>query len=187
MAGSMDVIEFVAREALTNEDKFKRLVAQLGDSSRRNRQNAAGSLAFIAKVSPELLVPYASDLVDALNRPEAQTRWESLDALTALVPVESRCTDKALAGAENALFDEENGFVRLAAMRFFCAYGATTEKRSENVWPLIDEAIQCYHGDVEFNDMLNAVSEFATASFRSTLRKHLLNVCRLMRIMAGVP
>ena len=52
MAGSMDVIEFVAREALTNEDKFKRLVAQLGDSSRRNRQNAAGSLAFIAKVSP---------------------------------------------------------------------------------------------------------------------------------------
>ena len=31
MAGSMDVIEFVAREALTNEDKFKRLVAQLGD------------------------------------------------------------------------------------------------------------------------------------------------------------
>ena len=132
MAGSMDVIEFVAREALTNEDKFKRLTAQLGDSSRRNRQNAAGSLAFIAKVSPELLVPYASDLVDALNRPEAQTRWESLDALTALVPVESRCTDKALAGAENALFDEENGFVRLAAMRFFCAYGATTEKRSEN-------------------------------------------------------
>ena len=26
MAGSMDVIEFVAREALTNEGKFKRLV-----------------------------------------------------------------------------------------------------------------------------------------------------------------
>ena len=77
MAGSMDVIEFAAREALTNEDKFKRLVEQLGDSSRRNRQNAAGSLAFIAKVSPELLVPYASDLIDALNRPEAQTRWES--------------------------------------------------------------------------------------------------------------
>ena len=141
MAGSMDVIEFVAREALTNEDKFKRLVEQLGDSSRRNRQNAAGSLAFIAKVSPELLVPYASDLIDALNRPEAQTRWESLDALTALVPVESRCTDKALAGAENALFDEENGFVRLAAMRFFCAYGATTEKRSENIWPLIDPVL----------------------------------------------
>ena len=168
MAGSMDVIEFVAREALTNEDKFKRLVAQLGDSSRRNRQNAAGSLAFIAKVSPELLVPYASDLVDALNRPEAQTRWESLDALTALVPVESRCTDKALAGAENALFDEDNGFVRLAAMRFFCAYGATTEKRSENIWPLIDEAIQCYHGNPEFTDMLMQLVAFAEGNISLT-------------------
>lgn len=150
------------------------MVEQLGDSSRRNRQNAAGSLAFIAKVSPELLVPYASDLIDALNRPEAQTRWESLDALTALVPVESRCTDKALAGAENALFDEENGFVRLAAMRFFCAYGATTEKRSENVWPLIDEAIQCYHGDVEFNDMLNAVAEFATGKLSEHVKEALV-------------
>ena len=30
MAGSMDVNEFVAREALKNEDKFKKLVAQLG-------------------------------------------------------------------------------------------------------------------------------------------------------------
>ena len=38
MAGSMDVIEFVAREALTNEDKFKRLIAQLGDSSSQSAE-----------------------------------------------------------------------------------------------------------------------------------------------------
>ena len=44
MAGSMDVIEFVAREALTNEDKFKRLVAQLGDSSNQAKLNTATSV-----------------------------------------------------------------------------------------------------------------------------------------------
>ena len=57
MAGSMDVIEFVAREALTNEGKFKRLVEQLGDSSRRNRQNAAGSLRLSRRLAPSCSFP----------------------------------------------------------------------------------------------------------------------------------
>ena len=35
--------------------------------------------------------------------------------------------------------DEENGFVRLAALRFLCKLGATTAMRSEKVWPLLDE------------------------------------------------
>jgi hypothetical protein len=47
--------------------------------------------------------------------------------------------------------------VRLAAFRLLCAYGATTEKRSERVWPLVDEAIRCYHGDPEFPAMLVSV------------------------------
>lgn len=57
MAGSMDVIEFVAREALTNEDKFKRLVEQLGDSSRRNRQNAADRWRLSRRLAPSCSFP----------------------------------------------------------------------------------------------------------------------------------
>ena len=29
------------------------------------------------------------------------------------------------------------------------------------VWPLLDEAIQCFHGDQEFQDMLNVLVEFS--------------------------
>ena len=60
-------------------------------------------------------------------------------------------------GAETALFDEKNGPVRLAAMRFMCKLAGTTEARSERIWPFIDEGIQCYHGDLEYQDMLGAV------------------------------
>ena len=48
------------------------------------------------------------------------------------------------------------------------------KKRSENAWPLIDEAIQCYHGDVEFNDMLNAVAEFATGKLSEHVKEALV-------------
>ena len=112
----------IAEEAFGNERKFKQLVGALSGPSRRERQ-------------------FGAAVIDALNRPEAQTRWECLDILTTMVDHDSRTCDKAVPGAETALFDEESGPVRLAAMRFLCKLGATTENRSERVWPLIDEAI----------------------------------------------
>jgi len=153
---------------------FPSLAKDLEGGSRRARQNAASIFAQQALVDPESVLEYGSAFVDALNRPEAQTRWECLDVLTVLVPLDSRLCDMALNGAESSLFDEESGTVRLAAMRFLCALGATTPKRSEKVWPLIDEAIQCYHGDLEFQDMLNALVDFSNGKLDNEVRKLLL-------------
>ena len=108
-----------------------------------------------------VLAPHIPVLIDALNRPEAQTRWECLETLAILIDEDSRTCSKAIPEAEAALFDEESGPVRLAAMRFLCKLGSTTAARSEKVWPLIDEGIQCYHGDLEFNDMLTALTDFS--------------------------
>lgn len=153
---------------------LNRLTSELSGASRRTRQNAAAMLAAFAKTDADKLVPYGAELVDALNRPEAQTRWECLDALTELVAHDSRLCDKAVAGAETALFDEDSGPLRLAAMRFLCRLGTTTENRSEKIWPLIDEAIQCYHGDLEFHDMLDAVSDFAAGKLSAAVRDELI-------------
>lgn len=149
------------------------LVELLGTGSRRERQQAAKIISFISKGNAEIVVPYANDLVDALDVPEAQTRWEVLDALTNVVAFDSRTCDKAVNGAEMALFDEDSGPLRLAAMRFLCKLGSTTENRSEKVWPLIDEAIQCYHGDLEFQDMLLAVIDFSTGKISDSVKEGL--------------
>ena len=162
-----------ARTAIDNPDLLKTVVDALSGSSRRARQNAAAVLSEVARQNIDLLVPYENELIDALNRPEARTRWESLDALTALVGKDSRACDKALGDAEASLFDEESGPVRLAAMRFLCKIGATTELRSEKTWPLIDEAIQCYHGDLEFNEMLVAVTEYSQGKLSADVKKQL--------------
>jgi len=153
---------------------FAALAEDLEGASRRARQSAASVFARQAKEDPESVLPYGASFVDALHRPEAQTRWECLDALTQLVPLDSRLCDKAIVGAESALFDEDSGTVRLAAMRFLCALGATTQKRSEKVWPYIDEAIQCYHGDLEFQDMLNAVMNFSAGKISAPVKEQLL-------------
>ena len=148
-------------EAIANPAALNELIEALSGGSRRGRQQAAKVIAAVAAANSEILVPHAAALVDALECPEAQTRWECLDTLAQLVPLDGRTCEKAVPGAETALFDEDSGPLRLAAMRFLCRLGATTEKRSEKVWPLIDEGIQCWHGDLEFQDMLIAIIDFS--------------------------
>ncbi len=173
MSEKAEEVKEASDEFSESEEELAELVESLSGPSRRERQRAATSLAAIAKDHVEVLIPHGNAFVDALNRPEAQTRWECLDVLTALVDYDSRTCDKAITGAEASLFDEESGPVRLAAMRFLCKIGSTTENRSERVWPLIDEGIQCYHGDLEFQDMLIAVIDFSKGKLSERVKDEL--------------
>ena len=160
MSSRADDVKQEAQEALKNKKTIQSYIETLSSDNRRERQQAASVIAAMAKENPAKMSEFIGGILDALDCPEAQTRWEALDALTELVAVDSRNCEKAIVGAENALFDEDSGPLRLAAMRFLCKLGATTEARSEKVWGLIDEGIQCYHGDLEFQDMLVAVIDF---------------------------
>lgn len=173
MSKRAEEVKKAADEAVADKKLLKRHVENLESTSRRERQNSAAVLAEVARMDVDLVVPYGNELVEALERPEAQTRWESLDALTEVCAKDSRVCDKALTGAENALYDEDSGPLRLAAMRFLCTLGATTENRSEKVWPLVDEGIQCYHGDVEFNEMLLALIDFSAGKLAPSVKKEL--------------
>ena len=170
MSDRNEEIKALVDEMTEDSSKVEVVVERLSEAKRRDRQIAATAIHVVAKNDPELIGPYIPVLIDALNRPEAQTRWECLEALAILVPVDSRACSKAIPEAEAALFDEESGPVRLAAMRFLCKLGATTAARSEKVWPLIDEGIQCYHGDLEFNDMLAAIADFAAGKLSDDVK-----------------
>lgn len=142
-------------------DALSALIEDLSSSSRRSRQMAARVVSLFAQREPALLAPYIEQLIDALYRPEAQTRWEILDALTLLAPDNAKECGAAYEGAEAALFDEISAPLRLSAFRFLTVWGATERRRSEKVWPIVDEAIQCYHGDLEYRDMLALLFTFA--------------------------
>ncbi|MDR2587540.1 MAG: hypothetical protein LBC23_04695 [Coriobacteriales bacterium] len=163
----------VAEQARANPSILVALVENLSTEARRIRQFSAAAIGVISESDPEILVVYIPHIVDALHRPEAQTRWESLEVLTRVVAYDPAACDDAILGAEGSLYDEESGTARLAAVRFLCAYGALDAKRSAKVWPLLDEAIQCYHGDPEFQDMLISVINFASGKISKDVRTSL--------------
>lgn len=145
-----------------NGEALASLIDDLAGPGRRKRQLAAHIVALLAEREPALLAPYIPQLLDALERPEAQTRWEILDACTLLVGEHAKEIGTAFGSAEEALFDEDSAMLRLSAFRMLCAWGATERRRSEKVWSILDEAIQCYHGDLEYRDMLASLHGFAT-------------------------
>ena len=143
MAERNEEVKEIAEEVLAGKTDVATIVTRLAEGARRERQVAAAALYQVAKEKPEMLVDHIDEIVDALNRPEAQTRWECLEALTILVDYDARTCGKAVPEAEAALFDEESGPVRLAAMRFLCNCGATTANRSEKDWARMGEGTHC--------------------------------------------
>jgi hypothetical protein len=163
----------VAEQAMANPGILVALIENLSTEVRRIRQFSAAAIGVVSESAPEVLVAHIPHIVDALHRPEAQTRWESLEVLTRVVSYDPAACDDALIGAEGSLYDEESGAARLAAVRFLCAYGALDAKRSTKVWPLLDEAIQCSHGDPEFQDMLISIIGFAGGRIGKDVRTSL--------------
>lgn len=158
-----DKAEIIAR-ASVEPALLAEVVSALGGDDRRMRQYAANVVHEVALHDAALLKTYTDDLADALHRPESQTRWEVLGAFDKLVAIDARLVDKALDGAETALHDEESGVVRLAAFRMLTSYGSTTARRSERVWPLLADAVRCYHGDAEFPAMLSGLYRMVSGS-----------------------
>ena len=167
--------ETAPEEPAYTPELVESLIEGLAGSSRRRRQEVGFKIAAISHAVPELLEPHIDALIDALYRPEAQTRWEVLDALTVLAQLYGERTFGAFDGAETALFDEDSATVRLAAFLFLTRYASVSPELSDEAWPLLDEAIQCFHGDAEYHDMLIGLLEMVQGNISQATAKALVD------------
>lgn len=170
MSTRADDIKEAASSVISGDLAIDAVMGDLQGDSRRKRQVAAATIAEVSRQDVAIVTPFGSVIVEALDVPEAQTRWELLDTLRIICDIDADICEDAVTDAETALFDEDSGPLRLAAMRFLCRFGATSEDRSDRVWSLIDEGIQCYHGDVEFNEMLVALVDFSGGNLSSDVK-----------------
>ncbi|MCH3942378.1 MAG: hypothetical protein WAY93_06235 [Atopobiaceae bacterium] len=162
-----------ARGAQDEAGRLDGLVEDLAGANRRRRQDSSHEIALVAHERPEELAGSIDGLVDALYRPEAQTRWEILSALTDLAAA-GIDVSKAVDGAEASLFDEGSSTVRLASFRFLSQFGGSSPESSDQVWSLLDEAIQCFHGDPEYRDMLTCLLDLVRADISEATRTALV-------------
>jgi len=176
VAEDMDekVIEEAEKTQSIGPEAIAALMEALAGANRRRRQEASHAIALAAAEDVNPFIQYSDELIDALYRPEAQTRWEVLSTLSELLLVRPDLVEDAYDGAEASLFDEDSAIVRLAAFRFLVRFGSCSPERSDKVWNVLDEAIQCYHGDPEYRDMLTSLSELARGDISDQTRGELI-------------
>jgi hypothetical protein len=160
-----------AQHAARNKKVMAKLVTRLSGDSKLDRARAAKLVHDTACIDAERLEPHVMQLVDSLSNPESQTRWEVLGALEEIARVKPMWLDPAVEPATHSLHDEDSSVVRLAAFRMLAYYGATSKRRGEKVWPLLDEALRCYHGDSEYPGMLNALAMLVEGRASETVKE----------------
>ena len=148
-------------------------VEQLQGGVRRSRQEASQVLARIAKEDPASVADCADALVAALEVHEAQTRWQCLEALSEIARVSPESIVGGFDGAEEALFEEGSPSIRVATFRYFCCYSKISPEFSAKAWPIMAEALQCFHGDPEYRDMLICLRDVAGADLDQSVRANL--------------
>lgn len=156
--------------SVLNMDK---LVSDISSNSRLSRQKAASTFSKLARVEPERVLAHLDLLFAALDCKEARTKAAVLETLAVLSAHDSSLVEKVYDYAEEALFDDDDGSLRLMGMFFLCKAGAVNQQASLRAWPLIDEALQCFHGEPEFCDMLTFVSEYAATLEDSSIKEGL--------------
>ena len=159
---------------LTTKELFKLMAGP----SQIKRKNAAKVLYERVKENPEKFKAQIPQFVDALSRPEAQTRWISLDALALLVPVDAKACKAAVEGAEEALFDERTALIRESAVRFLSRYGASSVQRSKEVWPILKDGLQQFHGEIDYDRILKRITVFAGGNLDANVKKDFRKVTK---------
>ena len=158
---SVEERKIAAHDGIEKKEILDEAAEMLKGASRKKRQQAASVFCFVCKENVEVAKDYADDIADAINRPEDQTRWNTLNSLDLLGKAGLHFDESILEAAEDAMYDEDSGVLRQTAFQFFCGYASASSENSEKAWPLIDEAIQCYHGNQEFSAMLTSLVELA--------------------------
>ena len=149
-------------------------VSDLAHGNRRERQRAAHGLNLLAQEDVAVVAEVADELVAALEHTEAQTRWECLNALAEIAVQDPHLVEDAFPVVEELLFEDGSVVTRMAAFRFVARYGAHGHQESERSWPLLSEAVQCYHGDSEYRNMLQGLLDFAHGSISDEVRASLV-------------
>lgn len=113
-----------AADIVASPQLLEPLIDILEGPDRRARQLSAKLIKEVATLNGELLIPVIKRVIGALHRPEAQTRWEILEALIVLMDLDYKVCARAFDGAEAGLYDEGSKTLRSASFAFFAHLGA---------------------------------------------------------------
>lgn len=183
----VNMSSFDLNEETLEFTSMQQAIEGLSDAQRRVRQSASQYVLRQVRMNSEVVSEFLPEIVDALYRPETQTRKNMLEVLTVFIKnkilvqteVDSstlKLLSEACDPAEEALFDELSPQVRLTAFRFFVQLCLLNDRMLEECWGVIRDALSCSYGESTYYDMLKALIPLCKRTLPAHVQEHIIDI-----------
>jgi hypothetical protein len=117
-------------------------VGLLAYPDKNVRSGAAKIVEQVAETRPEWVAPYTRPLLDALEMPEAQTRWMAIHTLGLCASIEPAAAGLALPKAQEFILADSGVCLWDRTIVYLGYLGATSPGNLERVMPLLENALE---------------------------------------------
>ncbi|QED46167.1 HEAT repeat domain-containing protein [Cytobacillus dafuensis] len=136
----------VAKECLEHPSLINEIGKGLASKDTALIGDCAEVLTKVAEVNPEIILPFAENLISLLSHKTTRVRWESMHA-TALIAVciPAKITNLLLQLRE-IIKSDKSTIVRDYAIETLCNYATVGEPEAKAAFPLLKESLLVWEG-----------------------------------------
>lgn len=145
-----DKTEEANRQAAAECILHPEFIAEIAEGLRAKKtalaSDSAEVMTKVAEVQPQLIVPFAEQLISVLQHKTTKVRWEAMHALSLIAYDIPHLISPILPELRQILHVDSSTIVRDYTVDTLGQYARAGEKEAQEVFPLLREALTCWEG-----------------------------------------
>ncbi|MDR1761823.1 MAG: hypothetical protein LBR55_05180 [Bacteroidales bacterium] len=126
--------KLVAEKCIANPKILAEIATGLEDKDKKLQSDCIEVFTLVSEVKPELVVPYADNVLPLLYSKETKTRWEAVHTLSFIA---EKIPDTVLSALQSLIEKDKSTIVRDYALDTVANYAKANVKASEKSYELL--------------------------------------------------
>lgn len=136
----------VALQCIDSPGLLSAIVNALSDKDEKLAGDCAEVLTKVAEEKPDLIVPYAQNLVNLLRNKSTRARWEAAHALALITEYAGNIIEPELQFIEGLVKSDKSVIVRDYSTDIIANYAKCGPEQARAAFPILKEALYLWDG-----------------------------------------
>ncbi len=136
--------KLVAEKCIDNPKALAEIAAGLEDNNKKLQSDCIEVFTLVSEVKPELVVPYADNVLPLLYSKETKTRWEAAHTLSFIAEKIPNTVFSVLPTLQSLIEKDKSTIVRDYALDTVANFAKTNVESSEKSYELLKLALELW-------------------------------------------
>ncbi|WP_134702365.1 hypothetical protein [Ammoniphilus sp. YIM 78166] len=136
----------VAAECIQHPEFIAEIAEGLQAKKAALAADCAEVMTKVAEVQPQLIVPFAEQLISLLDHKTTKVRWEAMHAISLIAYQIPHLIHPILLALEKILHQDSSTIVRDYTIDTLSQYARAGEKEAQEAFPILREALTVWEG-----------------------------------------